>query len=44
MKNMERTVLDEIGTFSCENEEQVAKPTGLENGLLDKINKVKEID
>ena len=44
MKNMERSVLDEIGTFSCENEEQIAKPTGLENGLLDKVNKVKEID
>ena len=41
---MERSILDEIGTFSCENEEQIAKLTGLKNGLLEKINKVKEID
>ena len=44
MENMERSILDEIGTFSCENEEQIAKLTGLKNGLLEKINKVKEID
>ena len=41
---MERSILDEIGTFSCENEEQITKLTGLKNGLLEKINKVKEID
>ena len=44
MKNMERRILDEIGSFSCENEEQISKLTGLKNGLLEKINKVKEID
>ena len=44
MKNMERSILDEIGTFSCENEEQITKLTGLKNGLLEKIDKVKEID
>ena len=45
MKNMERSILDEIGTFSCENEEQIRKLTGLKkNGLLEKIDKVKEID
>ena len=44
MKNMERSILDEIGTFSCENEEQTTKLTGLKNGLLEKIDKVKEID
>ena len=44
MKNMERSILDEIGTFSCENEEQTIKLTGLKNGLLEKIDKVKEID
>ena len=41
---MERSILDEIGTFSCENKEQIAKLTGLKNGPLEKINKVKEID
>ena len=44
MKNMERSILDEIGTFPCENEEHITKITGLKNGLLEKINKVKEID
>ena len=44
MKNMERSILDEIGTFSCVNEEQISKLTGLKNGLLEKIDKVKEID
>ena len=43
MKNKERRILDEIGSFSCENEEQISKLTGLKNGLLEKINKVKEI-
>ena len=41
---MERSILDEIGTFSCENEEQITKLTGLRNGLFEKIDKVKEID
>ena len=44
VKNMERIILDEIGTFSCKNEEQIAKLIGLKNGLLEKINKVKEIE
>ena len=44
MKNMERSILDEIGTFSCKNEKQITKLTGLKNGLLEKIDKVKEID
>ena len=44
MKNMERSILDEIGTFSCVNEEQISKLTGLKNGLLEEIDKVKEID
>ena len=43
-KNMERSILDEIGTFSRKNEEQITKLTGLRNGLLEKIDKVKEID
>ena len=43
-ENMERRILNEIGTFSCENEEQITKLTGLKNGLLEKIDKVKEID
>ena len=43
-KNMERSILDEIGTFSCKNEEQITKLTGLRNGLLEKSDKVKEID
>ena len=29
MKNMKQSILDEIGTFSCENEEQISKLTGL---------------
>ena len=41
---MERNNLDEIGTFSCENEEQIPKLTGLKNGFLEKMDKVKEID
>ena len=41
---MERSNLDEIGTFSCENEEQITKLTGLKNGFLEKIDKVKETD
>ena len=44
MKNMERSILDEIGTFSCENEEQITKLTVVKNGLFEKIDKVKEID
>ena len=44
MKNMERSILDKIGTLSCKNEEQISKLTGLKNGLLGKIDKVKEID
>ena len=44
MKNIERSILDDIGTFSCEDEEQTTKLTGLKNGLLEKIDKVKEID
>ena len=44
MKNMERSILDEIGPFSCKNEKQITKLTGLKNGLLEKIDKVKEID
>ena len=44
MKNMDRNILDEIGTFSCENEEQIIKLTGLKNVILEKIDKVKEID
>ena len=43
-ENMERRILNEICTFSCENEEQITKLTGLKNGLLEKIDKVKEID
>ena len=43
-KNMERSILDEIGTFSCKNEEQITKLTGLRNELLEKSDKVKEID
>ena len=43
MKNMKRSILDEIGTFSCENEKQISKLTRLKNGLLEKIDKVKEI-
>ena len=41
MKNMKRSILNEIGTFSCENEEQITKLTGLKNVLLEKIGKVK---
>ena len=41
---MDRSILDEIGTFSCENEEQITKLTGLKNVILEKIDKVKEID
>ena len=41
---MERSILDQVGTFSCENEEQITKLTGLKNELLEKIDKVKEID
>ena len=44
MKNMERSILGEIGTFSCENEEQITKLTGLKNGLLEKIDKGKDTD
>ena len=44
MKKMERSILDEIGTFSCENEEQITRLTGLKDGLLEKTDKVKEID
>ena len=44
MKNMERSILHEIGTVSCENEEQITKLTGLKNGLLEKIDKVQETD
>ena len=44
MENMEWSILDEIGTFSCENEEQISRLTGLKNGLLEKIDKVKKID
>ena len=44
MKNMERNILDEIGAFSCENEGQITKLTGLDKELLEKIDKVKEID
>ena len=44
MKNMKRSILDEIGTFSCENEEQITKLTGLKNVLLEKIGNVKVID
>ena len=44
MKNMERIILDEIGTLSCKNEEHISKLTGLKNGLSGKIDKVKEID
>ena len=44
MTNMERNILGEIGTFSCENEEQITKLTGLKNGLLEKIDKVKDTD
>ena len=44
MKNMERSILDEIGTFSCKNEEQITKLTGLKNRVLEKIDKVKEIN
>ena len=43
MKNMKRSILDEIGTFSCENEKQISKLIRLKNGLLEKIDKVKEI-
>ena len=41
---MERSILDEIGTFSCENEEQITRLTGLKDGPLEKIGKVNEID
>ena len=41
---MERNILDEICAFSCENGEQITKLTGLDKGLLEKIDKVKEID
>ena len=44
LKNMERSILDEIGAFSCENEEQITKLPGWKNGLLEKIDKVKETD
>ena len=44
MNNVERSILDEIGTFSCKNEEQITKLTGLKNGVLEKIDKVKEIN
>ena len=39
MKNMERSILNEIGTFSCENEEQTTKLIGLENRLLERIDR-----
>ena len=41
---MERSILGEISTFSCENEEQITKLTGLKNGLLEKIDKGKDTD
>ena len=44
IKSMERSILDEIGPFSCKKEKQITKLTGLKNGLLEKIDKVKEID
>ena len=41
---MKWSILDEIDTFSCENEEQITKLTESKNVLLEKIGKVKEID
>ena len=36
---MERGILNEIGIFSCENEEQTTKLIGLENRLLERIDR-----
>ena len=43
-KNVERSVLNKIGTFSCNKKERVTKVTVLENRLFQKIYKIKEID
>ena len=39
MKNMERSLLDGIGTLSWENEEQIVKLTGLKKQNFKEINK-----
>ena len=44
MKNMERSILDKIGTFSCENEDQISELHALKNGFSEKISKIKELD
>ena len=43
-KNLERSILDKVGTFSCESEDQVSELQGLRNGFLGKIEKIKGLD
>ena len=43
-KNLERSILDKIGTFSCENEDQISELQGLRNGFSGKLEKIKELD
>ena len=43
-KNLERSILDKIGTFSCNNEDQISELQGLRNGFSAKLKKIKELD
>ena len=43
-KNLERRILDKIGAFSCENEDQIFELQGLRNRFWGKLEKIKELD
>ena len=42
--NLERSILDKIVTFSCENEDQISELQGLRSGFSEKPEKIKELD
>ena len=44
VENMERSILDNIGTFSCENEDHISELNALKNGFTEKLQKIKELD
>ena len=43
-ENLERSILDKIGSFSCENEDQISELQRLRNGFSEKLEKIKELD
>ena len=43
-KNLKRSILNKMGTYSCESEDQISALQELRNGFWEKLAKIKKLD